>query len=76
MQSGATVVAVPAAARLEITTSCTKCLFDAYYGQFDVEECKGQIPSHIANTQWVILKFGAITENFLWNFLFPIRLST
>ena len=44
------VVAVPAAARLEVSAKCTKCVFDAYCGQFDIEECKGQIPAHIANT--------------------------
>ena len=49
MQPGA-LVEVQAAARLEIHTSCLKCLFDAYFGQFDLEQCKGQIPSHIANT--------------------------
>ena len=49
-QAGPAVLAVPAAARLEINASCYKCVFDAYYGQFDVDQCKGQIPSHIANT--------------------------
>ena len=44
------MVTVPALARIEITSQCTKCLFDAYCGQFDIEECKGQIPSHIVST--------------------------
>ena len=44
------MVTVPALARIEIASQSTKCLFDAYCGRFEIEECKGQIPSHIAST--------------------------
>ena len=50
-QKPTAMVTVPALARIEITSQCTKCLFDAYCGQFEIEECKGQVPSHIASTE-------------------------